>query len=353
MIHRKTIPRLAGWAKLGLLTFVICVCTQPTNADEAIEREFTSGPVTTKITLTPQQPLIGDNVTLKITVTSEDKVEVLMPAFGDALDRFSIVDFAESDELSDTGGSIKTQTYRLQPPMSGKQAIPPILVEYVDRRDGQRQAPEGLDAYEILTDRIEFEVKSVLPQETEAKLEPPLGKLAPVAPPSPAKWPWIVAVIIAAMIAAPFAWQAFRKYQRKARRRSAYEIAKNRFERLLAKGKPSADRVDGFFVELSNIVRRYLEDRFELRAPELTTEEFLGSFGESPDLSRDHQSLLREFLRQADLVKFAGVQPSDDDIQRSIEAARRFLEETRENAPLLDDTSVTNKQTTVAGGPHA
>jgi hypothetical protein len=80
-----------------------------------------------------------------------------------------------------------------------------------------------------------------------------------------------------------------------------------------------------------------LEDRFELRAPELTTEEFLASVGESPDLSRDHQNLLREFLRQADLVKFAGVQPSSQDIQRSVDAARRFLEETRENAPLIEE----------------
>ena len=57
----------------------------------------------------------------------------------------------------------------------------------------------------------------------------------------------------------------------------------------------------------------------------------------APDLSRDHQNLLREFLRQADLVKFAGLKPSDADIDRSVDAARRFLEETRENAPLIDE----------------
>ena len=76
--------------------------------------------------------------------------------------------------------------------------------------------------------------------------------------------------------------------------------------------------------------------RFEMRAPELTTEEFLASVGKSPDLSQDHQMLLREFLRQADLVKFAGARPSDEDIEKSIGSAQRFLEETRENAPLID-----------------
>jgi hypothetical protein len=47
--------------------------------------------------------------------------------------------------------------------------------------------------------------------------------------------------------------------------------------------------------------------------------------------------LLRDFLRQADLVKFAGVQPSSEDIEQSINAARRFMDETRENAPLVEE----------------
>ena len=84
-------------------------------------------------------------------------------------------------------------------------------------------------------------------------------------------------------------------------------------------------------------MRRYLEDRFDLRAPELTTEEFLALAGSASNLSRDHQLLLRDFLRQADLVKFAGVRASEDEIRRSSDLAVRFLEETRENAPLIDD----------------
>ena len=128
----------------------------------------------------------------------------------------------------------------------------------------------------------------------------------------------------------------FVAWRRRARRRSAYDVARSRLERLLASLRPDAEHVDAFYVELSGIVRRYLEDRFELRAPELTTEEFLESVQHAPDLSREHQSLLRGFLRQADLVKFAGARPSAEDIDRSVAAARRFLEETRENAPLME-----------------
>jgi hypothetical protein len=99
----------------------------------------------------------------------------------------------------------------------------------------------------------------------------------------------------------------------------------------------AAEELDAFFVELSDIVRHYLEDRFELRSPELTTEEFLEQMSDSPDLTLEHQRLLRGFLRRADLVKFAQHVPSKEDIQDSVGAAERFLDETRENAPLIDE----------------
>ena len=317
-------------------------------ANEPLEKTAQSGPVTATVELDPSKPVIGDTVTLTITVVAEKDVEMLMPEFGEALDQYSIVDFVPRESINDSGQTVASQKYRLQPPSSGKQAIPPILIEYVDRRDGRRPAPEGLDAYELLTERIDFEVKSVIPKDAKADLKPPMGKLEPKAQEPPVRWPWVVVVLVLLAAASPFAIRAWMNWQRLARRRSAYDIARSRLVKLLSRQRPSADQVDEFYVELSSIVRRYLEDRFEMRAPELTTEEFLTSVGQSPDLIMDHQALLREFLRQADLVKFAGVQPSDEGIEQSIGAARRFLEETRENAPLIDEESQTTQPSAVS-----
>ncbi len=310
--------------------------TAPVRAGEAVESQTQAGPVEARIRLEPKVPLIGDPVTLTLTVNAEKGVELLMPEFGEALERFSIVDFVPRQSIDDQGRTIAVQKYRLQPPASGKQAIPPILIEYVDRRPGQREAPEGYDAYERLIERLEVEVQSVVPKNAHADLKPPLGKLGPRQPPPAPRWPWLALALVVLACAVPVALKAFFAWRRRARRRSAYEIARGRLNRLLASPRPTAEQIDAFYVELSGIVRRYLEDRFELRAPELTTEEFLAAVGESPDLTGDHQALLREFLRQADLVKFAGVRPTEDDVESSIMAARRFLEETRENAPMLE-----------------
>jgi len=304
-------------------------------APQSLSANGKLGPVQVDVQLTPAKPLIGDPLTLTITVAAEKGVELLMPEFGEALDRFQILDFVPRERVDAQGRTVATQQYRLQAYASGKQAIPPILVEFVDRRPNQRPAPEGSDAYEILTNRLEFEVQSVLPKNAQSDLRPPLGQLKPLAPPAAARWPWLVAA--AAVLAVALIWgtRAYRSWRARARRRSAYDVARARLDRLLARRRGS-EPIDCFYVELSAVVRRYLEDRFEMRAPELTTEEFLDSVRDSADLTSDHQVLLREFLREADLVKFAGMSPTEEDIQRSTSAAVRFLEETRENAPWIE-----------------
>ena len=90
--------------------------------------------------------------------------------------------------------------------------------------------------------------------------------------------------------------------------------------------------MDVFYVALSGILRVYLENRFALHSPELTTEEFLGQLSDSPELVRDHRDLLQEFLRAADLVKFAHLVPGPDDVETSVSDVQRFLEATREAA---------------------
>jgi hypothetical protein len=72
--------------------------------------------------------------------------------------------------------------------------------------------------------------------------------------------------------------------------------------------------------EVSDAVRHYLEDRFGLRAPERTTEEFLLDLSRRPTLDPRHQGPLAAFLEQCDLVKFAGWRPGAQELD-GLEAA--------------------------------
>ncbi|MFK7898134.1 MAG: hypothetical protein AB8G23_20045 [Myxococcota bacterium] len=303
---------------------------------DVIERSATRGPVSVELTLRPAEPEIGDVLELSLEVRAEAGVEVLMPEFGEALGRFEIVDFAPSEELDASGAPIARQRYRLQPARSGLQTIPSLRVEFVDRRPGQPATPEGEDAFEILTERITLEVKPILAADAPLELRPPHPDLGRRSTGWGPWWAWLLGILAVAALAAPFVWRAWATMRVQARQRSAYEVARTELDALLSAGLPGADRMDGFYVELTQIVRSYLEDRFALRSPELTTQEFLMVMGRSPDLARSHQQLLRDFLEQADLVKFAGHRPSEEVVAESVAAAERFLEDTRELSRVGD-----------------
>ena len=92
---------------------------------------------------------------------------------------------------------------------------------------------------------------------------------------------------------------------------------------LVAKGQLHA-----YWVRLSDIVRQYIERRFEIAAPEQTTKEFLASVGNHPAIGAEHRHLLTDFLRAADMVKFAAHQPAATECARGLAAARGFVEDT-------------------------
>jgi hypothetical protein len=91
-----------------------------------------------------------------------------------------------------------------------------------------------------------------------------------------------------------------------------------------------AGRVKEYYYRLSNILRHYIENRFHLRAPERTTEEFLVELQSSDALNQNYRELLSAFLTECDLVKFANYGATRDDAQRAHDTAVRFIEETRE-----------------------
>lgn len=309
--------------------------TEPT-ADQSpapLARRSERGPVTAQVTLEPAQPRIGDPLTLRLEVTAAAGVELLMPEFGQSLDRFPIRDFVPQETIDEEGRTLATQRYLLSAPRSGPQYIPPLAIEFIDRRAGMRPAPEGEDAYEVLTERLDFQVQSVLPEDAGDALEPPLGELAPIATSSTAQgWGWLL--VLLAVLAAAVGARYWFVTRTQARRASAHELARARLNALQARPRPeSPEAVDAFFVELSDLVRHYLEARFGLHAPEFTTEEFLDVAAESPDLSAAHQGFLQDFLRRADQVKFARHLPDGDYIEEVLGAADRFLEQTQEPTP--------------------
>lgn len=85
-----------------------------------------------------------------------------------------------------------------------------------------------------------------------------------------------------------------------------------------------------FAKQVSQIVRVYIQERFGLRAPHRSTEEFLREASARPELGPPDRELLREFLGKCDKVKFARRQLALPQMQALHQSALRFVQGTIE-----------------------
>jgi hypothetical protein len=90
-----------------------------------------------------------------------------------------------------------------------------------------------------------------------------------------------------------------------------------------------------FVVAVSDTSRTYLEERFEFRAPERTTEEFLRELGGTDLLTGEQKESLGGFLESCDLVKFAKYEPGEPELRALHDSAVKLVDET-EPIPVIE-----------------
>ena len=143
---------------------------------------------------------------------------------------------------------------------------------------------------------------------------------------------WVLpAVLAGAIVVALCAYAVWRRRHRGTRSRSLTlsEQALERLESTRPLMRPATAREFG--IAASEVIRNYIEKRFDVIATQRTTEEFLQTLLQSSNetLAR-HRSLLEEFLQQCDFVKFAAGSLAVTDMESLFRSARGFVLETGE-----------------------
>ena len=119
----------------------------------------------------------------------------------------------------------------------------------------------------------------------------------------------------------------WRRSRRRERVLTHFELALKRLEEIRALMQPQKARE--FSIAVSDIVREYIEQRFNATATHRTTEEFLHDLLDSSNATlAKHRALLSDFLHQCDLVKFAGMSLTTRNMESLHDSAAAFVQET-------------------------
>ena len=110
----------------------------------------------------------------------------------------------------------------------------------------------------------------------------------------------------------------------------SWVIADERLEELRNRDLLKNGKNKEYYTLLSDIIRRFMEARFSVKAPEMTTQEFLGYLRNSSHLNSGHNELLKEFFNSCDMVKFAKYGPSLKETETSFDMAKKLIHALKE-----------------------
>ncbi len=327
-IRRRTFAHgqpavLAATAILSLIG-----CRPQPSAPEEVATALERGPLKLTVAASPKSPVVGDVITVRVTFSAPAEYVAALPSaedFGDLGARL-----LESPDPSPGPQDVRWQrTFALEPLVSGPLEIPPLVVRY-GRKTAPTDTQPALDS-ELASNTLKIEVRSALTdQDQPAQPRDITGTVLPPKPP----WPWWLKLTVAAGTLAAIGgvyllYRAWRRWKARPPPPILPEVwALRELSQLEHWDWLDAASIRVYYYRLTETVRRYIELKFGLAAPEMTTEEFLAT------LARDGQTLpydtarLRAFLEACDYVKYAALQPAREDGEHVLHTARAFVQAT-------------------------
>jgi len=104
-------------------------------------------------------------------------------------------------------------------------------------------------------------------------------------------------------------------------------IATNALDKLEKKKLWQGGKIKEYYSEISEILRTYIDSRFNIIALELTTEEIINKI--SKNISSESTKELRTLLLRSDLAKFAKSKPIDVENNESMLLAKKLVDQTK------------------------
>jgi hypothetical protein len=320
--HTPFALRLSPFAWLGVLLLVFASCGGHEKTAQSAQPAKEPMELSAKVDRASVNP--GDIVTFTVAADYAQGVSINLPEIADRLADFRIVNSGDSGPIKKGDRLLAERWHKLQADVAGSYTIEPIEVSYVQGGGAQKT---------LKTPKIFIEVVSLMGKQGEASdirdIKPPLS----AAPPYknillmlaalggfvmliPAIW-WLIA------------WLRRRAEARKSASRLPHEEALEALDKLLKKRLIEKGRAREFCFEISEIFRQYMQARFEIPAIDWTTDEILLHIDEDGMIEETLKPLVRAFLIDTDLVKFARSQPPRDDLDRMVEDTRSFIDRTK------------------------
>lgn len=211
-------------------------------------------------------------------------------------------------------------TVVLAPFEAGTYRLPPV---WVQRTVGQKVDTLEFEAPELEVKTMPVDTASFVPHDIKGQIRYPVtfGEVLP----------WIGAgLLLAALVVALVWWLRRRSGAKEAEkvREPAHITALRNLDRYRGEKFWAPDKQKGFYSGVTDTLKTYIEARFGVDAPEMTTAELFDALKSEKDITPELYTDAKELFEIADFVKFAKHSAPDDYNAKVVPVAVRFVTET-------------------------
>jgi hypothetical protein len=275
--------------------------------------------------------LIGDTLRLSLVAESTKEWKIIFPEIPNQLNGIDVRSKSLIDTVKTDSSNKLIQIIGLQPFDTGNFTIPQLLFQAINLSSSQQE--------QVLSDSIVLTVntfrsdtaKTII--DIKAPLEEPLTF-----------WDYLPYIIAGLLVIAGayFAYRLWKKRKKEPKESIKLDIEKIHYvwameelgklqkEQLWQKGKFKLH-----FTKLSDILRTYIEKKFETPALEMTTFEIIDSL-RMISMPSEFLNQLKEILNLSDLVKFAKHIPTENGCVDSFNNSIEFVKKTGTHNLILD-----------------
>ena len=263
---------------------------------------------------------IGERTDYQVTVTHDPSLKILSKVVPPPSDVFEV---KEARDLFEKQGKqiVEGRHFVLTAYELGEFILDPVKIQYRDSKGAEKT---------IETNRLYITVRSVDSGKPKTDIRGPKGVLK-----LSRNWRWLLWVLTLLVVGGGGWFLGWRRQQKILSGEKAEEPplspedeALLRLNRLFDSDLVRQGKMKEYFLEFSEILRRYFERRFDILAVESTTSEILRDLRDK-ELPQSLREKIREVLEGADWVKFAKWKPTPLEILKMNQQAKALIEEAR------------------------
>jgi len=293
--------------------------------------------VTVNVSMDTSVMLIGDQTRVVLHATYPDSLQVKFPVYADTIiKKLEILDIPKADTVYQDHMVHVTQSYLVTSFDSGWYEIPPMKFAILFPKSQLHDTLESLPVYfGVQTIRIDTTQANAI-ADIKKPLDAPLT-FKEVLPFVEGGLGLIILLFLAYYLFKRFAKKEPLFIKKEKPREPAHVIALRDLDGLKEEKLWQKGLVKEYYSRLTDIIRTYMDDRFDIHAMELTTEEIRELLRKNIEIDKPLKENLVENLVVADFVKFAKASTLADENEKILKFAYDFVLKTKPVIELRDD----------------